>query len=424
MTTDRSDLHAQERAQRAQLIASILGEKDIRLVKWQQLMREGIVIKLKIRRVRFKKRLELKDLGLELPADAKERKAVESLFNLGNKALLPLERLMQLEALESKARKLLSRSSHATEWGSFVPVTQYKAWCEKNEELRQEYFALRDQILRDYKQIVTQVMREYVKAARYTFNILHRIKADEVLSAELDLKKRTYVALVAKSVRENMPTPEEISASFRFEVLKTYIDLPELAQKALPMIAEESPEVREYELQEQSMRERERMLREMNEDVLKAAREQKEELIDSFLGTLVTQTRALIYDASLNVAAAIKSGAGLRPGIITQLKTLVEQVASLKFYDDRDVDKYDSTGSLNHGPAPGEPQEEHQRHRACHDRNRYDDSRDPAVPQLRVQRDQTGARKRDGESGNPSNQHAAFGGRGPPCEEESRIKPR
>ncbi len=81
------------------------------------------------------------------------------------------------------------------------------------------------------------------------------------------------------------------------------------------------------------------MLREMNEDVLKAAREQKEELIDNFLGTLVTQTRALIYDACLNVAAAIKSGTGLRPGIITQLKTLVEQVASLKFYDDRDVDR-------------------------------------------------------------------------------------
>ncbi len=258
MTTDQNNLHAQERAQRAQLIASILGEKDIKLVKWQQLMREGIVVKLKIRRVRFKKRLELKDLGLELPADAKERKAIESLFNLGNKALLPAEQLAQLEALESKARKLLSRSSHATEWGPFVPVTQYKAWCEKNEEIRQEYFALRDQILRDYKQIVTQVQREYVKAARYAFNILHRLKEGEVLSAELDRKKRTYVAMVARSVRESMPLPQEISTSFRFEVSKTYIDLPELAQKALPlsMNMEESPEVREFELQEQSKRER------------------------------------------------------------------------------------------------------------------------------------------------------------------------
>ena len=53
--------------------------------KWLALMREGVVVKLHVRRWRAKSRLDLNDLGLPSEADD----LIGDLLNLGDKRLLP-----------------------------------------------------------------------------------------------------------------------------------------------------------------------------------------------------------------------------------------------------------------------------------------------------------------------------------------------
>ena len=110
--------------QTRQTIAQVLGEEDVRVVepRWLQLMREGIVIQLHIRRWRARAKLTFADLGLPVK-DKRERAAFADLLNLGEKRLLPARYIKALDSIDSGARKCLDRYSYATFWGRFVPCT-------------------------------------------------------------------------------------------------------------------------------------------------------------------------------------------------------------------------------------------------------------------------------------------------------------
>ena len=60
--------------------------------------------------------------------------------------LLPAQTLRALEAVESRARKVLIRSGFKTVWGTFVPVTSYREFRQEMDLCRDDYFALRDEI--------------------------------------------------------------------------------------------------------------------------------------------------------------------------------------------------------------------------------------------------------------------------------------
>jgi len=78
--------------------------------KWLALMREGIIVKLHVRRWRAKSRLNLTDLGLPSETDD----TIGDLLNLGDKRLLPKDLGSRLEAIESAGRKCLERHGFAT----------------------------------------------------------------------------------------------------------------------------------------------------------------------------------------------------------------------------------------------------------------------------------------------------------------------
>jgi len=82
------------------------------------------------------------------------------------------------------------------------------------------------------------------------------------------------------------------------------------------------------------------MLAAMNRDVVEKARQQKEELIDTFLADLVKQLRGLVYEVTTNVLASIETNQGRLVGKASvQLSNLIEQVASLNFFGDQEIDR-------------------------------------------------------------------------------------
>ena len=115
--------------------------------KWLALMREGVVVKLHVRRWRAKSRLDLNDLGLPSEADD----LIGDLLNLGDKRLLPKALASRLEAIESAGRKALERNGYSTFWGTFVPASNFDAWKTENDTHKQRYLDARNE-LRDVLQ--------------------------------------------------------------------------------------------------------------------------------------------------------------------------------------------------------------------------------------------------------------------------------
>jgi hypothetical protein len=344
---DRQEPHATPT--KAQVIAAILDQPDMRFVDWKTLMGEGVVVRLHIRRVRFRKRLAFEDLGLHFHDEETER-TMHEVFRLGMKNLLTKAYLDRIEQIEYKARKLLVQYAFDTIWGPFIPVTAYLRFRKEIEQLEAAYYQVRDDILLNYNTIKKQVMSNYVSAARQAYRILHQLDP-EVLSERERRREVFYLAGVRRSVRQMLPTPDEIRQSFSFEISPTYIDLPLLAgdeadDALMPMQIEKrtieditEEEQRELRWRQAGTRERQAMMQAMNEDVVRKARQHKEERIDQFLTTVVTQLRALLYEATTNVLASLKKHERLQPRAVVQLKNLVQNLELLNFYGDKDVER-------------------------------------------------------------------------------------
>lgn len=337
------------RPTKSQVIAAVLDQPDMRFVDWKALMGEGVVVRLHIRRVRFRKRLQFEDLGIHFPDKATQEK-MQEIFRLGMKNLLTKAYLDRIEQIEYKARKLLHAYAIDTVWGPFVPVTAYQTFREAIDQLEAAYYQVRDDILANYASIMREVLENYVKAAGQAYRILNKVNPEALTERE---RKREiyYIGGVRRKIRKVLPTENDIRQSFAFETSPTYIDLPLLAgedadgnpsgvQIEKRTIEDVTPEEqRELRWRKEGTRERQQMMRAMNEDVVRKAREQKEQRIDQFLTSVITQLRGLLYDATVNVLAALAKHETLPPRSVVQLKNLVANLQLLNFYGDQDVER-------------------------------------------------------------------------------------
>src|SRR5512139_645960 len=166
-----------------QELARILGAANIRTEapRWLSLMREGVVVKLHVRRWRAKCRLDADDLGLPKEADD----LIGDLLELGDKRLLPLDLARQLEAIESAGRKALERNGYATYWGVFVPATNFAQWQAENETHKRRYFEAREQIVAEYDTILAQLTDAYRGAARAAFRRARTLTPDGMTRQDL-----------------------------------------------------------------------------------------------------------------------------------------------------------------------------------------------------------------------------------------------
>src|SRR5262245_46778832 len=328
--------------------------------KWLELMREGVLVSVHIGRWRAKTRLTWSDLGIELDEEADRE--LENIINLGHKKLLPAAVLKELDAIESAARKWLEKKSFRTYWGFFIPVTAYDEWKAKNEEYRARYFAARDDLVRDYDEIVGNLIYGYRMAAKAAYNRL------KVLHPEKLEKFRTEGAFAdafTQGIEAHLWDAAAIRESFRFEIELRYVPLPSLLaeedaeRQRLEDVVASARQAADHErhLEEarfQAEREKvweearaarnaaawkEQLMRDMHKDVVSQARKQKEKLVNGFLTDLVKQLRGIVYEASVDVLAAIQKNAALPPRSVVQLTNLVSQVKSLNFYGDTEIEQ-------------------------------------------------------------------------------------
>ena len=150
------------------------------------------------------------------------------------------------------------------------------------------------------------------------------------------------------------PPSRQIYDSFGWEEEYTYIPLPSLlaedAAEKDRIQAERNLERQREELERDDLwrtitirdeadRARRDALIRMNEEVTAEARKKKQQMIDGFLGDLVKQFRATVYEATTDILATMSKNQGkLHPRSVVQLRNLIEQVGQMNFFGDTETD--------------------------------------------------------------------------------------
>ena len=141
-------------------------------------MREGVIVRLHVRRWRAKAKLDFADLGLPVAAD--DARTFADLLHLGEKRLLPGDTVKELEAIESAGRKCLERHAFTTFWGPLVAVTDYEQWENENAFHRNRYLDARDRLIRDYEATVEGLLIDYERAARAAYRRLNALAPEQM----------------------------------------------------------------------------------------------------------------------------------------------------------------------------------------------------------------------------------------------------
>lgn len=310
-------------SQRQEAIAAILGQPSYEAIDWRALLRQGVFARLHIQRCRFTARLELADLGIRVDEGAQE--ALAKVVILGNKRLLPESLMTALSRTESAARRCLQECAFRTELGAFVPVSAYERWKQEMETQRTAYFRTRDTILAEYDEIVTRMLSDYRVLAADTY----RRVAMQAAPDTLDLSCDDFIARYCERIQTSIPTRERIRQSFAFEVVLSD-GMQQIAEPSAGTPANAPPFPGSRREQQQAAMERD--LYTQSEGIRKAQ-------MDDFLGAIVVQMRAAIYEAVTDVLATIqrREEQDLGPRSVLQLKNIVEQISLLNFTDDEEV---------------------------------------------------------------------------------------
>ncbi len=278
-------------------------------------------------------KLDFDDLGLPKSV---EDDLYSHLMRLGDKKLLPMKEVNGknvsyvdlLDNVDSAARHWLDKMSFKTHWGSFIPFTMYQEWKKGDAEYQAEYFKLRDEICSNYTDILARLRNEYAAMASAAY------RRNSVLKS-ISTSESAFVTKFVENVMRMVPDSGSIYASFGYEVDVAYIPLPSEMEKDLA----KARRVRmEADIADQGARMKVEALRAMTNDVVRQAREKKEQLIDTFLRDIAVQVRSLVYDTVLDVSNSIKGNDGKLLGRSSmQLSNLIQKVEKLNFYQDSEI---------------------------------------------------------------------------------------
>lgn len=349
---------------------------DIRAANphWAELLKEGVIVELHLRRWRGQATLNLDDIGVPLNG---EQELYSRLLSLGSKRLLPKPLLDEMDAVDSAARKCLLRHGLRTYWGQFIPVTAFQDWQEENRRFQQRYQAIGQQISDEYEQIVGRVMDDYAEAARAAYHRRHKLQDGHHDDVRF-LPEDAFVDAFCRHIRSMIPTADEIYASFAYETELSYVPLVHLLEEDMRRQEEirlqrkqlqhdleieeeririatqaERDQARHAEMQRLAQRQHEAELRlidkaaksqraaattAMHQEVMAKAAQHKENLIAGFLRDVAAQLRTLIYDAATQILESIERNEYLHPRSITQIENLSARIERLNFFGDTDAD--------------------------------------------------------------------------------------
>ncbi len=321
---------------RRQVIASLFGERQFEFIDWRRLIEDGALVRVHIAGTSmFWAQLTYEDLGIHVE-DHTIREKLATWMTLGKKRLLPEAYMKSLARIESGARYALKERSFRTELGAFVPATAYIAWRDTTQALRDQYLALRDEIIANHTLLTRQVLGEYEAIASDTYQRLQQ--AQPGLLTE---NRAAFMTNYAQRISAQIPSPDHIREKFDFKYLLidglSQVGGTHTEQAREP--AETLSTTIDAARNEVQQREWQRSI--LEHDLRLHAQERVNAVLEDFLTTVVSQLRSFTYEAACDVLSTLqrRSNESISPRSIVQLNNLLSQVRSLNFYGDADIDR-------------------------------------------------------------------------------------
>ncbi len=267
-----------------------------------RLMQKGVLVALHIGYWRPYSRLSESELG--------EDGSIKEYLQLGRKKLLPPDTVARLENIEKRARYTLEENSFRCFWGRFVPVTAWNRWRDENENIKSQFYAIRDEVISNLPNSIGQLRDIYSQMAAEAYK---RSKYDQ--NAEVP---ESFINSFTEKCLEQIPSSDDMRRLFRYEEVYTYIPLP---NQLISQKAGSSPE--------DAMRRQ--VAQEMNDH--------KQEMVADFLAEINTNLRSMVVDACRSVRDSIRRNERLVPRSVMGLRNLLSKLERLNFHDDEQLTK-------------------------------------------------------------------------------------
>jgi len=259
-----------------------------------KLMQKGVLVQLHIGYWRPYSRLSESELGIS------EDGSVKEYLQLGRKKLLPPEMVARLENIEKRARYVLEENSFRCFWGRFVPVTAWDRWRDENNEIKGQFYAIRDEVISNLPVSVGQLREIY---ARMAVEAYKRSKYDS--SA---LVPEHYVETFISGCLEQIPSSDDMRKLFRYEEVYMYIPLPDVLHQSGEDI--------------------------MHRQIAEEMNDHKQEMVADFLAEINASLREMVIQVCQSVRDSIKRNDRLVPRSAMGLRNLLSKLERLNFHDD------------------------------------------------------------------------------------------
>lgn len=324
-----------------------------------RLAREGYLVSVHIGRTRFMTKLQPQDIGLD-PDDPEQKEFVSAYLNLGQKLLIPAETLKKLDRIESRIRRAIDdKYGIPTVLGSFVPYKNWEPMRAEIEKARQEYLAIRDEIIARYDDIKSATRKAYRLFAVEVCRLLRKDPQYNPTEEETDR--------FVRAAMNAFPSQEQVRDSFYVRVNVGIVQATAFLaeQEARLKLVEEREKFfrQELELIERQLTEADRVQRERERQQLLLERERvqtqikQEKMKQKAIEEAIAQARAeylpqveqvfadlsgavqgIVYDTLTRVTEALKTNGSLRPADSKSLACLVEKVRLLMIEESPEVE--------------------------------------------------------------------------------------
>lgn len=291
-----------------------------------KLMQRGVLTDLDIGYFRAKGQLTEEELGISL--SGAEKKAI----SLGHQKLLPAELIRKAENAEGHGRANLEKCTIELILGRFLPVTAAKHFQEQNDHYKSELFAVRDEIVGTYDDLIVQMKAEFAQRAEATWERIET-KPNE----HFDSWQANYV----KKLVQRIPAAAQIEKSYYWTTKYHFVPLPSSIQEEA--LRQERLR-KDQEMLTFETDDRKSQIAEMNRTVLAQMKAQKEEAMkqaSSFLDDTVFKLRRVVLETTQKAMETMKRNGGkLLGSTVKSLENLIRQAKMLNFYNDEEVNSF------------------------------------------------------------------------------------
>lgn len=300
----------------------------IRNTDWGQFLKQGVIVDMHVGRWRATAKTTLEDLGI-IPASNEARAAYERVFSLGARNLLPKAIMDRAQKIDDRGRNWLKANAFRTFWGYFLHTSRYPTWAKKNQEIREEYLKIGEEIGERYD--------ELVRAMRYDLEIVAPEIVERLIRASRaagqEIPSNMAQAAIERFVERSLAAiPEARTIVNSFSYTWDVDVLPLQSQIAVDRAEAQKIQLEAFAKAQAAAADA------MEADLRRSQAERAVEGIDRFVADVVGQITEAAYTVALDALEDLKEGERLPKGTVRQLRNLIETVSTMAFWDTPDLD--------------------------------------------------------------------------------------